>query len=177
MYQKEGIRSFYRGLLPSLFMSVYGVIQMYSYEILCHQFKFDTGQAKKISWDNMAIPFLIGGLSRSIASATLHPINIVRMRLQMKTYSADEFKEKKLHSTNKLDQVRYNGMLDCIKKMYKNEGALSFYKGITPGILKIFPSSGIFFLFYEFTLGTLNTVEWKFKQTNSNKFWEEEKFK
>lgn len=92
MYQKEGIKSFYRGLLPSLFMSLYGVIQMYSYEILCYKLNYDSGKAKKISWDNMAVPFFIGGLSRSIASATLHPVNIVRMRLQMKTYSTDEFK-------------------------------------------------------------------------------------
>lgn len=95
-------------------MSLYGVIQMYAYEILCHRLNFDTGKAKKISWDNMIVPFFIGGTARSIASATLHPINLIRMRLQMKTYTADEFKEKKLTSVHKLDQIKYDGMVDCI---------------------------------------------------------------
>lgn len=58
-----------------------------------------------------------------------------------------------------MDQVKYNGMLDCIIKMYRNEGILAFYKGLTPSIMKIFPASGIFFLFYELTLSTLNTLE------------------
>ena len=81
MYQKEGIKSFYRGFVPSLFMCNYGVIQMYSYEVLCHSFNYDSGKAKKISWDNVMIPFLIGGTSRSIASCSLLPVNVVRMRL------------------------------------------------------------------------------------------------
>ena len=73
---------------------------MYTYEILCHKLNYDTGKAKKITWDNIAVPFMIGGTSRSIASATLHPVNLVRMRLQMKTYSEDEFKQKKLKSVH-----------------------------------------------------------------------------
>lgn len=60
---------------------------MYSYETLCHFLGYDSGKAKKISWDNMFIPFMVGGTARSIASTTLLPITIVRMRLQMKTYS------------------------------------------------------------------------------------------
>lgn len=77
----------------------------------------------------------------------------------MKTYSSDEFKEKKLTSMHKLDQVKYTGMLDCIVKMYRNEGVLAFYKGLTPSIMKIFPASGLFFLSYELTLSTLNALE------------------
>ena len=41
----------------------------------------------------MLIPFFTGGLSKCIASATLLPINVVRMRLQMKTYTYDKIKE------------------------------------------------------------------------------------
>ena len=47
-------------------------------------------------------------------------------------------------------------MTDAFIKIYKNEGILAFYKGFTPGILKIFPTSGIFFLTYELCLGQLN---------------------
>ena len=74
----------------------------------------------------------------------------------MKTYSEDEFKQKKLKSAHSNETVRYKSATDCIVKMYRNEGILSFYKGLSPSILKIFPASGLFFLFYELTLGALD---------------------
>ena len=43
MYTKEGIKSFYRGFIPSIFMSSYGVIQMFSYEVLSHLSGYDSG--------------------------------------------------------------------------------------------------------------------------------------
>jgi hypothetical protein len=36
---------------------------------------------------NMLIPFVVGGFSKCIASASMLPINVVRMRLQMKNYT------------------------------------------------------------------------------------------
>lgn len=54
---------------------------MYSYESLTHLMGYKSGNSKKMTWDNMIVPFVIGGLSRSLASITLMPINVVRMRL------------------------------------------------------------------------------------------------
>lgn len=158
MYLNEGLKSFYRGFVPSLFMCNYGVIQMYSYETLCYTFNYDSGTAKKISWNNMIVPFLIGGTARSVASTVLLPVNVVRMRLQMKTYSEEEMKAKNLKAaeTNNKDRIMYKGTLDAFSKIYRNEGLLGFYKGFTPSLLRIFPTSGIFFLFYELTLSTLS---------------------
>ena len=48
-------------------------------------------------------------------------------------------------------------MLDCAKKIYKNEGITAFYKGLTPNVIRIFPASGLFFLTYEYTLKILNS--------------------
>jgi phage terminase Nu1 subunit (DNA packaging protein) len=42
----------------------------------------------------MLVPFIIGGTSRSIASTVLLPLNVVRMRMQMKNYTVDEIKQK-----------------------------------------------------------------------------------
>jgi solute carrier family 25 folate transporter 32 len=152
----EGIKSFYRGFVPSLFMSTYGVIQMYSYESLTHLFGYKSGNAKKMTWDNMLVPFVIGGTSRSLASVTLMPINVVRMRLQMKNYSVDEVQQKNLNRTsNYKEKIEYSGMRDTIRKIYSHEGIPGFYKGITPSVLKIFPTSGIFFLSYEFAMSRL----------------------
>lgn len=50
----------------------------------------------------MMAPFMLGGAARSLASTVLFPINLVRMRLQMKSYTADEMKAKQLsaHGTS-----------------------------------------------------------------------------
>jgi len=85
MMVNEGPTSFFRGFLPSLFMSSYGMIQMYTYENINFLFGFKSGQ--KMTRDNFFIPFLTGGFSKCVASATLAPINVVRLRLQMKKYS------------------------------------------------------------------------------------------
>ena len=60
--------------------------------------------------------------------------------------------------TNTKEIVKYDGMLDCVRKIYKNEGFRAFYKGLTPNLLKTFPSSGVFFLAYEFTLKVLDKL-------------------
>ena len=131
---------------------------MYSYEVLTHAVGYKTGIPKKMSWDNMLAPFLIGGVSRATASLSLMPINVVRTRLQMQSYSTDEVKRKDLmRDTNQKNQIQYTGMWDAFVKIYRNEGIRGFYKGFTPSVIKIFPSSGIFFLSYEMALSFLNS--------------------
>jgi len=56
---------------------------------------------------------------------------------------------------NLKEAVEYNGMIDVARKIYKNEGITAFYKGLTPNLLKVFPSAGLFFLSYEATLRVL----------------------
>jgi hypothetical protein len=43
MMFKEGPRSFYQGFVPSMFLSCYGMIQMYSYENINHFLGFHSG--------------------------------------------------------------------------------------------------------------------------------------
>ena len=76
----------------------------------------------------------------------------------MKTYTAEEMKVKQLkpHEEAKLSEIRYSGMTDAISKIYRNEGVGGFYKGLTPNIIKIFPTSGLFFVAYELTLAKLD---------------------
>mmetsp|Transcript_9764 Transcript_9764/g.16441 ORF Transcript_9764/g.16441 Transcript_9764/m.16441 type:complete len:151 (-) Transcript_9764:290-742(-) len=81
MVDNGGIRTFYRGLTPSLLMSLYGFIQMYSYELMTYLFGFQTGQMKTMSWENMLIPFVVGGVSKSLAACTFLPVSVIRMRL------------------------------------------------------------------------------------------------
>ena len=59
--------------------------------------------------------------------------------------------------SNKQEAIKYDGMRDVARKIYQNEGIPGFYKGLTPNLVKIFPSSGIFFLSYELTMAYLRS--------------------
>ncbi|CDW89152.1 UNKNOWN [Stylonychia lemnae] len=152
MYRHEGIKGFYRGFLPSIFLSVYGIIQMFSYENINHLLGYNQSSQKKDMW----IPFFTGGFSKCFASVALLPMNVVRMRLQMKNYTVEQIKQLNIEtSTNYKEQIHYNGVIDCFRKIYKYEGIPAFYKGLTPLVAKVFPGSGVFFVAYESTLRLL----------------------
>ncbi len=51
----------------------------------------------------------------------MHPLDLIKTRFQIQR-GAD-------------DPTRYKSLLDCFKRIYRNEGVLSFYKGILPPIL------------------------------------------
>ena len=106
-----------------------------------------------MTWDNFFVPFVVGGLSKSLASFCMMPLNVVRLRLQMKQYSHEQVDKLGLAvKENKKEPIVYTGMVDVASKIYRNEGISGFYKGLTPNLIKVFPSSGLFFLSYEGTL-------------------------
>lgn len=43
MLMNEGVKSFFKGYMPSLFLASYGMIQMYSYENINHMLGFSSG--------------------------------------------------------------------------------------------------------------------------------------
>ena len=54
----------------------------------------------------------------------MHPLDLVKTRFQIQSMPVKG-----------LEAQHYNGIVDCMKKMYKSEGLLSFWKGILPPIL------------------------------------------
>ena len=87
MAVNEGPKAFFKGIGPSVWLSGYGIIQMYTYENINSALGYHTGQ--KMTKENFMIPFITGGFSKSLASFSLMPMNVVRLRLQMKQYSSD----------------------------------------------------------------------------------------
>lgn len=79
MMHKEGPKSFFKGWVPSLALSSHRMIMMYCYENINLVFGFKSGQ--KMSKENFIIPFLTGGVSKSIAATLLMPVVVVRLRL------------------------------------------------------------------------------------------------
>ncbi|KAI4269615.1 MAG: hypothetical protein L6R38_007413 [Xanthoria sp. 2 TBL-2021] len=132
IYRAEGVRGFYRGLIPSLFGVSHGALQFMAYE----QFKRYRasqleGEGRKLS----TMDYLWhSGASKVFAGSVTYPYQVVRSRLQM--YEAEQ---------------TYKGARDAIAQTWKQEGLGGFYKGLGPNLVRVLPSTWITFLVYEKT--------------------------
>ncbi|XP_040899456.1 mitochondrial folate transporter/carrier-like [Toxotes jaculatrix] len=129
IYRHEGVPGLYKGYVPGLFGTSHGALQFMAYEEL----KRDYNKYKKVPSDTKMNPLeyiTMAALSKIFAVATTYPYQVVRARLQ------DQ------HNT-------YNGVIDVIRRTWRNEGAIGFYKGIVPNVIRVTPACCITFLVYE----------------------------
>ncbi|XP_044731163.1 mitochondrial 2-oxodicarboxylate carrier [Chrysoperla carnea] len=106
---------------------------------------------------NMGMQTAAGGSAGFVEVCLMYPLDIVKTRLQIQA--------KKTASTD--PQKYYNGVMDCIRKMYKHEGFLSYYKGILPPILAETPKRATKFLTFEqykqfFMFGSPTPTAWTY---------------
>lgn len=129
IYRHEGVHGLYRGYVPGLFGTSHGALQFMAYEEL----KREYNKYKKVPSDAKLNPLeyiTMAALSKLFAVATTYPYQVVRARLQ--------------------DQHnRYYGVIDVIKRTWRNEGAIGFYKGIIPNLIRVTPACCITFVVYE----------------------------
>ncbi|XP_034554616.1 mitochondrial folate transporter/carrier-like [Notolabrus celidotus] len=129
IYRHEGVPGLYKGYVPGLFGTSHGALQFMAYEEL----KRDYNKYRKAPSDaklNALEYITMAALSKIFAVATTYPYQVVRARLQ--------------------DQHnRYNGVIDVIGRTWRNEGAIGFYKGIIPNLIRVTPACCITFVVYE----------------------------
>ncbi|XP_056648216.1 mitochondrial 2-oxodicarboxylate carrier [Diorhabda sublineata] len=85
-----------------------------------------------------AIQIGSGGSAGFVEVCIMHPLDLVKTRLQIQS-----------KSTDRNDSRYYRGIIDCFGKMYKHEGLLSFWKGILPPILAETPKRAVKFFTFE----------------------------
>uniref|UniRef100_A0AAR5P8V7 Mitochondrial 2-oxodicarboxylate carrier n=1 Tax=Dendroctonus ponderosae TaxID=77166 RepID=A0AAR5P8V7_DENPD len=86
-----------------------------------------------------AIQIGSGGSAGFIEVCIMHPLDLVKTRLQIqpgKPVSRD-------------DPKYYSGVFDCLTKMYRHEGITSYWKGIIPPILAETPKRAVKFFTFE----------------------------
>ncbi|KAF2095010.1 mitochondrial carrier [Rhizodiscina lignyota] len=126
----EGLRGFYRGLLPSLFGVSHGAIQFMAYEQLKLRRSAQINNAELSNWDYLTL----SAVSKIFAGSITYPYQVVRSRLQ--TYDA---------------QIAYTSAGDVVTQVWRKEGIRGFYKGLVPNIVRVLPSTCVTFLVYENT--------------------------
>jgi len=147
IYRHEGIRGFYKGMLPTLIGTSHGAIQFMTYEEMKILYK-----NRYPEMDNPdAISYIIMAASSKIfATLVTYPYQVVRARLQ--TQRNNEF---------------YNGCIDVIKKIYIREGFTGYYKGMFTNVFRVLPNTCVTFLVYE-TLSRCFSKKNKSEDENTN---------
>jgi len=127
LYRTEGVRGFYRGLLPSLFGVSHGAIQFMAYEQLKNRWALHR-KGGRDGLSNLDYLYL-SAVSKMFAGSITYPYQVVRARLQA--------------------SQKYAGAMDVVGQIFRKEGMVGFYRGLGPNIVRVLPSTCVTFLVYE----------------------------
>ncbi|KAL2084350.1 hypothetical protein ACEWY4_019868 [Coilia grayii] len=129
IYQREGIPGLYRGFVPGLFGTSHGALQFMAYEELKRDYNKYRNKTSDAKLDLLEY-ITMAALSKIFAVATTYPYQVVRARLQ--------------------DQHnKYDGLVDVIRRTWRNEGPVGFYKGMVANLIRVTPACCITFVVYE----------------------------
>lgn len=75
--------------------------------------------------------FGLGGIAGSVGATLVYPIDLVKTRMQNQRSSVVG------------EPLMYKNSIDCVKKVFKNEGFKGFYSGLGPQLLGVAPEKAI----------------------------------
>lgn len=81
-----------------------------------------------------------GGSAGFVEVCIMHPLDLVKTRLQIQSKPVPGVP---------FQGTYYKGVFDCFAKMYKQEGLLSYWKGILPPVLVETPKRACKFFVFE----------------------------
>ncbi|KAJ1130061.1 hypothetical protein NDU88_008417 [Pleurodeles waltl] len=126
--KEEGLPGFWKGHIPAQLLWVsFGAVQFMSFELLTELVHNTTSHSAR----DPVVHFVCGGLAACSASLTVQPLDTLRTRFAAQG-------EPKI----------YTSLRGAVTTMYKTEGPLTFYRGLTPTMIAIFPYAGLQFSFY-----------------------------
>mmetsp|Transcript_23632 Transcript_23632/g.30885 ORF Transcript_23632/g.30885 Transcript_23632/m.30885 type:complete len:312 (+) Transcript_23632:149-1084(+) len=76
--------------------------------------------------------FVAGALSASVSKTIQAPVDRVKLVLQLQAASVQISKEQ-----------QYKGIVDCVQRIYQDQGLLSFWRGNLANVMRFFPTQAI----------------------------------
>ena len=139
IYQTDGIKGIYKGLVPTLIRESVGLgIYFATYEALIAR---ELKTHPKLTRNDISAWKLctFGGLSGYTLWIGIYPIDVIKSKLQ----------------TDSIKDPKYRSSLAVIKDVFRTQGIRGFYKGFLPTILRAAPANGATFAVFEVTIRLL----------------------
>ncbi|KAL7538712.1 hypothetical protein ACHAXR_011104, partial [Thalassiosira sp. AJA248-18] len=166
--QEEGLLALYKGSVPAMMLVSHGGIQFVTYEFMkghfanftkngkggANQWQKSSGRGKGTIGERLrdSLGYLVmGAVSKFVASTTTYPLQVIKARLQQRSQVVELSETGKIVVTKR----EYHGVVDCVGKIWRNEGIGGFFKGCVTNAIRVAPSAAITFVTYEFVLDTL----------------------
>lgn len=149
--REEGLRGLYKGMSASYLGVAESTLQWVLYEqmkagLAKREERIVASGKEKDWWDNtvdwVGKPGAAGG-AKLIAAILAYPHEVARTRLRQAPLANG--------------QLKYTGLMQCFKVVWKEEGMLGLYGGLTPHLMRTVPSAAIMFGMYEGILRLFNT--------------------
>jgi len=133
----EGMKGFYRGLVPSLLKTTIGSAIYFACLERCKDFFHNKHIEDKLKNRNKRfkqnfVNFTSAAIARIVQTILINPIYVVKTR-----YEVVGFKS-------------YNSIIDAFIKIKRDEGYGAYFHGLRQTLVKDVPSSAVFYLLYEF---------------------------
>ncbi|GJQ09950.1 hypothetical protein GpartN1_g1741.t1 [Galdieria partita] len=145
----EGICGLYRGTFAAMLGALGAMVQFPIYEAIksSSSFMMDN-ESRESQHDGNLSPKLskiavASGLSSLLSSMTVYPLEVIRSRIQVQ---------------NAQTKNGYRGILDCVSRMLRQEGALAFYKGMGTSLIRTVPNGVIALSSYEMGLRMVHQI-------------------
>uniref|UniRef100_A0A1A8QQF2 Mitochondrial thiamine pyrophosphate carrier n=1 Tax=Nothobranchius rachovii TaxID=451742 RepID=A0A1A8QQF2_9TELE len=128
VYTEEGLSAFWKGHVPAQLLSVcYGAVQFVSFEFLTEVVH------KSTIYDSQTpgVHFVCGGLAACSAAVACQPLDTLRTRFAAQG-------EPKV----------YRNLRHAISTIWRSEGIVTLYRGLSPTLVAAFPYAGLQFFSY-----------------------------
>uniref|UniRef100_A0A7S2WI82 EF-hand domain-containing protein n=1 Tax=Mucochytrium quahogii TaxID=96639 RepID=A0A7S2WI82_9STRA len=140
--KKDGPFAIYRGLGPSILgIAPFAGIDLSIFNTLKHYW-ISTHPGATDGPGNIEL-LCMGATSSCTGAVATYPLQLVRTRLQTQGMNSNM-------------PVKYNGMLDCFRRIVSTDGVRGLYRGLAPNLLKALPSVSISYVVYENTKKVLS---------------------
>ena len=135
IYENEGLKGFYRGLVPALFNVAQGAVQLSIYDLLKRQIS-DNDDNDVNDGNNKSLTTIqyvySSSISKMLSTSIFYPLQMIRSRLQILTTNPPNY-----------------SIIPLTVNIIRREGILAIYKGLPANLLRVVPATCITFLVYE----------------------------
>ncbi|KAK4239109.1 mitochondrial carrier protein RIM2 [Achaetomium macrosporum] len=148
----EGIRGLYKGMSASYLGVAESTMHWMLYEqikraLVKREERIALSGRPKNWWDHTVDwtgKFGAAGFAKFVAAVVSYPHEVARTRLRQAPMADG--------------RPKYTGLIQCFKLVFKEEGMLGLYGGMTPHLLRTVPSAAIMFGMYESILRLLGAT-------------------